>query len=89
MAISVTATYEDVHQNMSGAMLRRAVLVVTGLTAGGANTIPHGLPRIPYGVPNYQATAGTSGFETQPPDGTNLYYTTGAGQTSLRVGVEY
>jgi hypothetical protein len=89
MAVAVTATYEDVHQNITGSLLRRAVLVVTGLAAGAANTIPHGLPRTPYGVPNYQATAGTPGFETQPPDATNLYYTTGAGQTGLRVGVEY
>lgn len=69
--------------------MRRAALVITGLTAGAANTIPHGLPKIPYGVPNYQATSGTPGFETAVPDATNLYYTTGAGQTSLRVGVEY
>lgn len=89
MAISVTPTYEDVHQNISGALRRRAVLTVTGLTAAAANTIPHGLPKTPNGVPNYQATSGTPGFEVQPPDGTNLYYTTGAGQTSLRVGVEY
>ncbi len=89
MAISVTPTYEDVHQNLTGALLRRAVLVVTGLTAGAANTIPHGLPKTPYNVPIYQATSGTPGFETSPPDATNLYYTTGAGQTSLRVGIEY
>jgi hypothetical protein len=89
MAISVSATFEDVHQNITGALLRRAVLVITGLTSDAANVFPHGLPRTPYGVPNYQATSGAPGFETQPPDATNLYYTTGAGQTSLRVGVEY
>ena len=89
MPISVTPNYEDVRQNITGVLLRRAVLTVTGLTAGAANTIAHGLPRVPYGVPNYQATSGTPGFETQPPDATNLYFTTGAGQTSLRVGVEY
>jgi hypothetical protein len=89
MAISVTPTYQDVRQTIRGALIECAVLVITGLTAGAANTIPHGLPRIPYGVPNYQATSGTPGFETSVPDATNLYYTTGAGQTSLRVGVEY
>lgn len=89
MAIAVTPTYEDIRQNLEGAYLRRAVLLITGLTAGAANTIPHGLPGTPYGVPNYQATSGTPGFETSAPDATNLYYTTGAGQTSLRVGVEY
>jgi hypothetical protein len=89
MAITVTPTYEDVHQNITGALLQRATLVVTGLTAAEANTIPHGLPRIPYGVPNYQATSGTPGFETSVPTATDLFYTTGAGQTSLRIGVEY
>jgi hypothetical protein len=89
MPISVTPSYEDVHQNLTGALLRRAILTITGLTAAAANVIPHGLPRAPLGVPNYQASSGTPGFETQPPDATNLYYTTGAGQTSLRVGVEY
>lgn len=53
MAISVTPTYEDVHQNISGALRRRAVLTVTGLTAAAANTIPPGLPKTPNGVPNY------------------------------------
>jgi hypothetical protein len=89
MAISVSPTYLDVHQTIRWTMLRRAVLVVTGLTAGAANTIPHGLPSTPFGVPDYQATSGTPGFETSAPDATNLYYTTGASQTSLRVEVEY
>jgi hypothetical protein len=89
MAITVTPTFEDVRQTIQGALLERAVLVITGLTAGAANTIPHGLPRTPYGVPNYQATSGTPGFETFPPDAASLYYTTGAGQTGLRVQVEY
>jgi hypothetical protein len=89
MAISVTANFEDVRLTINGAQIERAALTITGLSPGVANTIPHGLPRTPYGVPNYQATSGTPGFETAPPDATNLYYTTGAGQTSLRVGVEY
>jgi hypothetical protein len=89
MAITVTPTYKDVRQTIRGALIDQAILVITGLSAGAANTIPHGLPRAPFGVPNYQATSGTPGFETQAPDATNLYYTTGAGQTSLRVGIEY
>jgi hypothetical protein len=89
MAITVTPTYQEVRTNLRGALIDRAILVVTGLTVDAANTIPHGLPRTPYGVPNYQATSGTPGFETSAPDATNLYYTTGAGQTSLRVGIEY
>ncbi len=89
MAISVTTTGVGIGVELSGTQPRKAVLVITGLTAAAANTIPHGLPGAPRGVPNYQTTSGTPGFETSPPDGTNLYYTTGAGQTSLRVGIEY
>jgi hypothetical protein len=89
MAIAVTTTGLGIGVELSGAQPRKAVLVITGLTAAAANTIAHGLPAAPRGVPNYQASSGTPGFETQAPDATNLYYTTGAGQTSLRVGVEY
>jgi len=89
MAISVTSTGLGIGVELAGTQPRKAVLVVTGLTAASANTIPHGLVGTPRGLPNYQATSGTPGFETQPPDANNLYYTTGAGQTSLRVGVEY
>lgn len=89
MAIAVTPTNLGIGVEVAGTQPRKAVLVVTGLTAAAANTIPHGLPAAPRGVPNYQAASGTPGFETSVPDATNLYYTTGAGQTSLRVQVEY
>ncbi|MGH9345513.1 MAG: hypothetical protein ACRD19_17335 [Terriglobia bacterium] len=89
MAISVVTDYTDLRQNTEGFIFSHAVLSVTGLAAGAANTIPHALIRTPYGLPNYQATSGTPGFETSVPDATNLYYTAGAGQTSLRVSVEY
>ncbi len=89
MAIVVTQTGLGIGVELAGTQPRKAVLGVTGLTAAAANTIPHGLPGTPRGVPIYQATSGTPGFETSPPDATNVYYTTGAGQTSLRVGVEY
>ncbi len=89
MAIAVTPTNLGIGVELAGTQPRRAVLVVTGLTAAAANTIAHGLPAAPRGVPNYQATSGTPGFETAVPDATNLYYTTGAGQTSLRAQVEY
>jgi hypothetical protein len=79
----------DVYQNLNGVLINRWILNVAGLTAGAANTIPHGMPSAAWTLPNYQATSGTPGFETQPPDATNLYYTTGAGQTSLRVEVEF
>ncbi len=89
MAIAVTTSGLGIGVELAGTQPVKAVLVVTGLTAAAANTIAHGLPRAPRGAPNYQATSGTPGFETSPPDATNLYFTTGAGQTSMRVGVEY
>lgn len=67
---------------------RRTKLAVTGLTAGEANTIPHGLKTAPVEV-LYVANSGTPGFETQPADVTNLYFTTGAGQTSLTAYAVY
>lgn len=87
MTISVVGN--DVIQNIEGAIITRATLTINGLTPAAANTIPHGLGRTPYRVPNYQATSGIPGFQTAPPDSTNFYYTTGAGQTSLMVAIEY
>ncbi len=83
MAIAVTPTYVDVKQSIAGAFQRAVKFVVTGLTAGAANTIPHGLPGTPQ-IALYEATSGTPGFETSDPDATNLYFTTGTGQTSLK-----
>ncbi len=88
MPIVVTPTYQGQKTRLTGEYLREAALVVTGLTAAAANTIAHGLPGTPVDV-NYVPTSGTPGFETSVPDATNLYYTTGAGQTSLRVFVKY
>jgi len=88
MAIVVTPTYLSFRQNQTGEYIRRAKLTVTGLTAGAANTIPHGLPTPPQ-IVNYVATSGTPGFETSPADGTNLYFTTGTSQTSLVAYADY
>ncbi len=88
MAIIVAHTYQGRKTRLTGEYIREAVLVITGLIAGAANVIPHGLPGTPVEV-NYVPTSGTPGFETSVPDATNLYYTTGAGQTSMRVFVKY
>lgn len=87
--MAVTIVYNDLLQRIEGGYIHRATLEVTGLTAGAANTIPHGLPTTPEDLPIYQATTGTPGFQTAAPDGTNLYYTSGVGQTSVEIGVEY
>jgi len=85
-----TNCYRLEENQFSGQVTRRATITVTGLAAGAANTIAHGLPNANIiGVPNYVAGNGVPGFETQPPDATNLYYTTGAGQTALRVDLRY
>jgi hypothetical protein len=88
MSISVTPSELGVELSEIGQRKRFARLVVTGLPAAAANAIPHGLPARPYAV-IYQATSGTPGFETSDPDETDLHYTTGAGQTSLKAYVWY
>jgi hypothetical protein len=90
MAQAQTTTFIKASQNqLTGVVTGQAKIVVTGLTAATASTIPHGLPRTPIGEPNYVAQNGVPGFETSPADGTNFYYTTGAGQTGLNISCEY
>jgi hypothetical protein len=50
MAIAASEINTDVICDNRGPYLRSATLVVTGLTASGANTIPHGLPVAPRRV---------------------------------------
>jgi hypothetical protein len=93
MSIAVSASYKSFRQLQKGPYIREAVLTITGLTAGAANTIPHGLAingvgKIPR-VVNFVATNGVPGFQTSVADATNLYYTTGSGQTSVIANVEY
>jgi len=88
--MTVTTTFFRLEENQfTGQVTRRTKITVTGLSASTPSTIAHGLPATPFDVPNYQATSGTPGFETSPPDATNVYYTTGAGQTSLRIALKY
>lgn len=88
MGIVITPSYQRFRQDQEGNYVRRAKLVVTGLTGGQAETIPHGLPGIPirwHVVPR----VASGGFETSDPDATNFYWTTGASQTSLVIFVDY
>jgi hypothetical protein len=88
MSISVTASVEITRQTITGALLNRALLTVTGLTADAANTIPHGLPRVPQVVTIVPTSAG--GFhQTSAPDGTNLYITADGSGTTCNFIVEY
>jgi hypothetical protein len=88
--MAVTAYYKGQKTRLTGEYLREAVLYVTGLTAGQANTIAHGLPAVPAEV-EYVPTSGNGNwYETQDPDSTNLYLTIGAsGPTSFKVYVKY
>lgn len=45
--MTVSTQELDVYQNANGVLLKRWILTVTGLGAGAANTIPHGMPRPP------------------------------------------
>ena len=90
MPISVTSTYQGQKTRLTGEYLREAVLVVTGLTAGAANTIPHGLPAAPVDVCYVPTDGNGNWYETQAPDVTNLYVTSGAsGPDAFRVLVKY
>lgn len=86
--MNVTTTIVKVTETWQGVDVRRAKLVITGLTAGAANTIPHGLPLGPLEVV-YVSNSGAMGFETQAADRANLYFTTGAAQTSLTAYATY
>ena len=89
MAISVTPTYYGRVKDLDGRFPRRAQLAVTGLTAGAANSIPHGLPQAPQTVDLNPSALGLWG-ETQVADGTNIYVTVGTGgATSGWINVVY
>ena len=87
--IAVTPTYGYLAQSLEGEQVRRAKLAITGLTAGAANVVPHGLPVAPVSVSYDPGASGLWG-ETQAPDGTNLYITVGTGgATSGTAYVQY
>lgn len=89
MGIGVTASYQDNIKNLQGTFPGRGSLAITGLTAGQANTIPHGLPRKPFHVGLRPGANGLWG-ETQAPDATNIYVTVGnGGATAGTIDVDY
>ncbi|MGC2234255.1 MAG: hypothetical protein WBA09_22330 [Candidatus Acidiferrum sp.] len=89
MAITVTPTYYGRIKNLDGSFPRRALLAVSGLTAGAANSIPHGLPGVPQTVDLNPSALGLWG-ETSIADATNIYVTVGTGgATSGWINVAY
>ncbi|MGH9397170.1 MAG: hypothetical protein ACRD18_10020 [Terriglobia bacterium] len=88
MAISVTSHYEYLDQTLQGVYIRKAKLVVAGLAANAANTVPHGLPSIPINIMIEPTSAG--GFhEVQPADANNVYISSDGAGTSCNLIVEY
>lgn len=91
MAISVSINNnvpEAVRQDITGVLIRRGSLSISGLTANSANTVPHGLPFIPRRL-SYRPQAAGGWNETQAPDGTNIYVTVASsGPTSFVVDYE-
>ena len=89
MADGTVATTElGFRQNQDGPFIRFALLKVTSLTGGQAETIAHGLPSTPRVVIPIPLVA-AGGFETADADATNIYWTTGSNQTSMKFYVEY
>ena len=87
--ISVVPTYCYLTQTYQGVPVREARLVISGLTAGGANSVPHGLPATPVTIAYSPGANGLWG-ETQPPDAANVYITVGpGGATSGSAVVHY
>jgi hypothetical protein len=83
MAITVTSTYQWIDQATSGQYLSYAKLVVSGLTAGANNTVPHGLTDgkgngvAPLQV-SLEPTSNNTFYEYQAADTTNIYVGVGA-----------
>lgn len=78
MSIAVTNTSKGRRVDMRATEARHGTLTITGLTAGGANTVPHGLPFTPSKLGFRPGANGLWG-ETQAPDATNIYITVGGG----------
>ena len=76
--ISVVPTYCYLTQTFQGVPVRKAKLAISGLTAGTANSVPHGLPSTPVSIAYTPSANGLWG-ETQAPDATNVYITVGPG----------
>lgn len=82
MSIAVTQANYATFRDEQGTPRRSGKLTITGLTAGGANTIPHGLSFTPRRLGLRPSALGLWG-ETADADATNIYITVGAsGATS-------
>jgi hypothetical protein len=88
MGIVVTPAFQRFRQDQEGNYVRRAKLVVSGLSSATPSTIAHELPGVPIRW-HYVPRVAAGGFETQDPDATNFYWTTATNQTDLIIFVDY
>ena len=86
--MTVTVTKAGWRQNQDGTPVGIAYLKVTGLSSATPSTIAHGLGSAPKSV-QYIPLVASGGFETADPDATNLYWTTGSGQTAIKAILSY
>ena len=82
--ISVTPLYKDIAQLAQEHRLRRADLIVTGMTASSLNTVPHGLGVTPVMViPTAYSNDGAAALTGPTLDGSNGTYGGGSAKTGL------
>jgi hypothetical protein len=95
MAVSVSLTEQFIEETVAGPYIKNAKLNVSGLTASGNNTVPHGLTDgkgnavTPITV-SIEPTSNNNFYEYQAADATNIYVGVGSGAgTSCNIYVEY
>ena len=78
MALVITPSYLYDTQTYVGVPLRRAKLVVAGLSPGQINNVPHGLPNTPLAVA-LEPTSNNNFWESAAADASNIYVGVGSG----------
>jgi hypothetical protein len=95
MAVSVSLVEQFIEETLAGPFVKNAKLIVTGLTTGGNNSVPHGLNDgkgnavTPLSV-SIEPSSNNNFYEYQAADSTNIYVGVGSGTgTSCNIYVEY
>jgi len=95
MAVSVSLVEQFIEETLAGPFVKNAQLIVTGLTTGGNNSVPHGLNDgkgnavTPLSV-SIEPSSNNNFYEYQAADSTNIYVGVGSGTgTSCNIYVEY
>jgi len=78
MAVSVSLVEQFIEETLAGPFVKNAKLIVTGLTTGGNNSVPHGLNDgkgnavTPLSV-SIEPSSNNNFYEYQAADSTNIY----------------